>query len=133
MKTAFIIVDVQNDFISGSLALKNGEQIVPEINRILENHEFDSVIYTKDWHPVNHISFHENRELWGGKTEQEAFSKVTLKNKLGDDYDQVLWPTHCVQGSNGAELHKDLIVKEGSFEVKKGLTGLWFKNSEIRT
>ena len=65
-RSALIVIDVQNDFISGSLALHNapakqkGEQVVPVINEILDKHLFDLIVYTQDWHPKNHISFFEN-------------------------------------------------------------------------
>lgn len=64
--SALVIVDVQNDFITGSLSLcrcparQDGAEVVPVINQLLENVPFDLVIYTKDWHPENHISFIEN-------------------------------------------------------------------------
>ena len=61
-----MVVDVQNDFICGSLALENcpagqnGEAVVPVINNLIDTVEFDCVVYSKDWHPKNHISFYEN-------------------------------------------------------------------------
>jgi len=67
--SAFIIVDVQNDFISGSLSLLNcpagqdGAEVVPVINKLLDTVPFDLVVYTKDWHPDDHISFVENVNL----------------------------------------------------------------------
>jgi nicotinamidase-related amidase len=68
--SALIVIDVQNDFISGSLAMstaeakQNGEEIVPVINKLLKDVHFDHVIYTRDWHPPDHISFHENKHKW---------------------------------------------------------------------
>ena len=64
--SALIIVDVQNDFISGTMAIcdcpagQDGAGVVPIINRMLDNCDFDVVIYSSDWHPENHISFIEN-------------------------------------------------------------------------
>ena len=64
--SAFVLVDVQNDFISGSLSISNcpakhnGEEVVPVINDVLSEAEFDVVVYTLDWHPSNHISFINN-------------------------------------------------------------------------
>jgi nicotinamidase-related amidase len=58
---------VQKDFIDGSLALKHcpakedGNEVVPLINELLSQVPFDSIVYTQDWHPVDHISFYENR------------------------------------------------------------------------
>lgn len=66
---ALVVVDVQNDFIDGSLALINGParqdgaEVVPIINKILENCPFDAVVYTQDWHPIDHIGFHDNLHL----------------------------------------------------------------------
>ena len=77
-KSALIIVDVQNDFISGSLAIKNcpakqdGEAVVPLINTLLEQCNFDLVVYSCDWHPKDHISFVDNVK----KRSLHASSKV---------------------------------------------------------
>lgn len=66
---ALVIVDVQNDFIDGSLALINGSanedgaDVVPVINKMLETCSFDAIAYTQDWHPTDHIGFHDNLHL----------------------------------------------------------------------
>jgi nicotinamidase-related amidase len=65
-RNAFVIIDVQKDFIDGTLALKNcpakeqGNEVVPVINELISQIPFDSVVYTQDWHPADHISFFEN-------------------------------------------------------------------------
>lgn len=65
-RTALIVVDVQNDFIDGSLSLKNcpakqdGAEIVPIINYLIDTVPFDAIVYTLDWHPEDHCSFVEN-------------------------------------------------------------------------
>lgn len=65
-RSAFLIVDVQHDFIDGSLALKNcpakqdGVEVVPVINSLIEKVPFDVVAYTLDWHPEDHCSFIDN-------------------------------------------------------------------------
>ncbi|CAF1512176.1 unnamed protein product, partial [Didymodactylos carnosus] len=129
--SALVIVDVQNDFISGSLALHScpanhqGEEVVPIINRVLTNVRFDVVAYTYDWHPHNHISFYENRYLRPTAPE----SKINAADaKLLDSVifvgppkvEQVLWPAHCVQHTRGADLHKDLILVSNAIHVFKG-------------
>ncbi|CAF0905679.1 unnamed protein product [Adineta ricciae] len=133
--SALVIVDVQNDFISGTLALhscpanQQGEEVVPIINRVLHDVKFDVVAYTYDWHPANHISFYENRFL--RKTAPE--SPVTAEkarvldmvifigsDDLAERIEQVLWPAHCVQKSQGAELHRDLVRHENAIHVYKG-------------
>ena len=67
--SALVIVDVQNDFIDGKLALKNcpakqdGGEVVPVINHLIDTIPFDVIVYTQDWHPQNHCSFIENVHL----------------------------------------------------------------------
>lgn len=58
-KSALVIVDVQNDFISGSLAVDNGHDVIHVINQLIQL-PFDLIVFTLDWHPENHISFYEN-------------------------------------------------------------------------
>lgn len=68
-KSAFLIVDVQNDFITGSLDIKqcaaehDGLEVIEPINRLLETVQFDGVFYSLDWHPVDHVSFIDNLHL----------------------------------------------------------------------
>ncbi|MCA1763509.1 MAG: bifunctional nicotinamidase/pyrazinamidase [Cryomorphaceae bacterium] len=108
MKT-LIIVDVQNDFMpGGSLAVEDGDAIVPEINKIQGN--YDLVVATQDWHPQNHGSFASNRE---GK---EAFDEGELGGMK-----QTFWPDHCVQGSQGAEFHPDLKMHAVEAVFRKGM------------
>jgi len=109
MKT-LIVVDPQNDFMpNGNLAVANGNEIVPIINRIMP--KFDLVIFTQDWHPANHKSFASQHE---GKSE---FQVIKLNG-----IDQVLWPDHCVQNTKGSEFHEDLKIPDNNFYIfKKGL------------
>jgi exosome complex component RRP4 len=132
--TAFLIVDVQNDFISGSLALsncpagENGEQVVPVINELLKNHKFHHVFYSIDWHPKNHISFHNNRHSYKDHMTKDGNTKPldeinvleTIRFKGPPVLDQIMWPEHCVQKSWGSELHKDLVVVEDAIKIYKG-------------
>lgn len=66
---ALVVVDVQNDFVDGSLALINGPagqdgaEVVPVINKIIEKCPFDAIVYTQDWHPIDHIGFYDNLHL----------------------------------------------------------------------
>lgn len=96
MAQALIVIDVQNDFCpGGALAVPGGDEIVPLINQMAD--EFQTVILTQDWHPAGHSSFASQHE---GKA---PFDLVEM------DYGaQVLWPDHCVQGSQGAAFHPDL-------------------------
>jgi len=96
MKTALIIVDLQNDFCKGgSLAVAEGETLATKINEIQDH--FDLVVGTRDWHPENHGSFAANHP---GK---EVFTLTTLGG-----LPQILWPVHCVQNTHGAKYVDDL-------------------------
>jgi nicotinamidase/pyrazinamidase len=93
---ALVIVDVQNDFCpGGTLAVPEGDQVVPAINR-LQPH-FNLVVATQDWHPANHGSFAANHP---GHTPGDVIDLHGLR--------QILWPVHCVQDTPGAEFHSGL-------------------------
>ena len=108
MRNALIVIDVQNDFCpGGALAVPEGDQIVTGINALMP--EFDAVILTQDWHPSGHSSFASSH---AGKGPYE-----TVEMAYGM---QVLWPDHCVQGSGGAEFHKDLNTTRADMIIRKG-------------
>lgn len=90
MKEALIVVDVQNDFVTGSLAVNKAAEIFPTVNKLMEEHAL--VVATQDWHPNNHGSFAANHI---GHVEGDVISL--------DGLSQVLWPVHCVQGTYGAK------------------------------
>ena len=105
---ALIVIDVQNDFCpGGALAVAGGDEIISLINGLME--AFGTVVLTQDWHPANHASFAANHP---GAT---PFSLAQMP--YGP---QVLWPTHCVQGSKGAEFHRDLWTDPAHLIVRKG-------------
>jgi nicotinamidase/pyrazinamidase len=88
---ALILVDIQNDFCpGGSLAVPDGDAIVPLVNRLQE--QFPLVVATQDWHPPNHGSFASTH----GK---KAYAVMEIRGAS-----QTLWPDHCVQKTHGAEL-----------------------------
>ncbi|GJQ73440.1 hypothetical protein Trydic_g13801 [Trypoxylus dichotomus] len=129
--STFLIVDVQNDFISGTLSIsncparQNGVEVVEPINRLLESVEFDAVIYSLDWHPNNHISFINNvhlREIDPSSplTAKDARMFDTVVFKGSPPTKQILWPRHCVQNTWGSELHKDLIIVNNAIKIYKG-------------
>jgi nicotinamidase/pyrazinamidase len=107
---ALIIVDLQNDFLSGgTLAVPGGDEIVPIINQLQQ--QFELIVAAQDWHPQDHQSF------------------ATVQHKKPGDHivlhgiSQVLWPTHCVQNTFGAELFGGLeksnivkIIRKGTDE-----------------
>lgn len=129
-KSALIVVDVQNDFISGNLALNQcsaghrGEDVIPVINELIQSVPFELVVYSHDWHPSDHISFFENRNSRGfkskvGPDEVRLYDTVVFEGC--PPVEQKLWPTHCVGGSWGARLHSELLIKEKAIHIFKGV------------
>ena len=107
-KSALIVVDVQNCFVpGGTLPVKDGDAVVPVINRLAE--VFENIVVTQDWHTQGHASFASS---YPGKKPFE-----TTKLSYGT---QVLWPDHCVQGSDDAALHKDLELPKAQVIIRKG-------------
>lgn len=149
-KKALLVIDMQNDFISGSLAVTGGADIVPAIDSLMKkNWSFRAM--TQDYHPASHISFAAN-----SPNRLNVFSKVNISydfegkvcgaeyNPLYGDksslcvkqckpfcdrmgviagtFEQTLWPTHCVQETTGAAFHPDLASHASKVVViKKGL------------
>ena len=106
--SALIVVDVQNGFMPGGhLAVAHADQIIPKINQLATH--FDNIVLTQDWHPENHISFAENHV---GKN---PFDTVELNYGT-----QVLWPSHCVQGTPDADFHPDLNISRAQLIIRKG-------------
>ena len=107
-KSVLIVVDVQNCFLpGGSLAVKDGEQVVPIINKLGQS--FQHVVMTQDWHTPGHVSFASSHQ---GKKPFEM-----IKLPYGD---QVLWPDHCVQGTDGAAISKDINIPHAELVIRKG-------------
>ncbi len=108
MKT-LVIVDLQNDFMpGGALAVPGGDSIVPVINGIIDR--FDLVVATQDWHPANHMSFASSHQA------KKAFETIEWQG-----LEQVLWPDHCVIGSDGATFHNDLSTGRIEAIFRKGV------------
>ncbi|MDO5623924.1 MAG: bifunctional nicotinamidase/pyrazinamidase [Pseudomonadota bacterium] len=106
--TALLIIDAQNGFMpGGGLPVADGDAIVPVINRIAPL--FANVVLTQDWHPADHISFAANHP---GRA---PFDTIALP--YGE---QVLWPTHCVQGTHDAALHDGLHAPHAQLVIRKG-------------
>ena len=106
--SALLVIDVQNCFLpGGSLAVKDGEQVVPIINRLSK--AFSNVVLTQDWHTDGHVSFASSHK---GK---KPFETTDLHYGK-----QVLWPDHCVQGTEGAALSKDLSIPHAGLVIRKG-------------
>jgi nicotinamidase/pyrazinamidase len=101
---ALLIIDFQNDFIpGGALPVPDGDRIAPRVGELLDSGEFDLVVATRDWHPPDHDSF----QAQGGP-----------------------WPPHCVEGTEGAELHPsvdrskiDVVIDAGYRPELEGYSG----------
>jgi nicotinamidase/pyrazinamidase len=103
-----VLIDVQNDFMpGGALAVPRGDEIVQVVNRVA--HRFDRIVATQDWHPAGHASFASSHPG------RKPFEKAQLA--YGE---QVLWPDHCVQGTQGAAFHRDLALERVQLIVRKG-------------
>ena len=106
---ALLVVDIQNDFLpGGALAVANGDQVIPVINRLMES--FALVLATQDWHPANHGSFAANHP------DRQPGEVIDLNGIM-----QILWPVHCVQGSLGAAFSADLRAERFSKVFRKGI------------
>lgn len=94
-KDALVVVDVQNDFLSqGSLPVPNGEAVIPVLNDYIKafKKRQAKIFATRDWHPINHMSFRE----FGGK-----------------------WPPHCIRDTHGAKFHPNLVLPKNSIIISK--------------
>jgi len=144
-KSALIVIDMQNDFINGTLPVAGGASIIPTINKLVALEGWAFVGYTMDYHPQNHASFAAN-----SPTNSGVFSSVTMKytydaKLCGAEYaeiyggsskdtcsesevayvlEQTLWPVHCVQDTVGQQLHDDLVVPDSAVRVRKGYTSV---------
>jgi nicotinamidase/pyrazinamidase len=104
---ALIVIDVQNDFCpGGALAVPEGDLIVPGINALMAG--FDAVILTQDWHPAGHSSF---------ASKHNAAPMSMTDMPYGP---QVLWPDHCIQGTDGADFHAELNANAADMIIRKG-------------
>lgn len=105
---ALLVVDVQNGFMpGGGLPVPDGDAVVPVINRVASR--FDNVVVTQDWHPADHVSFAANHPG------RQPFETITLP--YGE---QVLWPVHCVAGTEDAALHPALSLPQAQLIIRKG-------------
>jgi nicotinamidase/pyrazinamidase len=104
---ALLVIDVQNDFMSGgALAVADGDAVVPIINALAR--KFDHVVLTQDWHPPAHISFAATH----GKQPYE-----TIQAPYGP---QALWPEHSLQHTEGAAFHPALSIPHAELILRKG-------------
>ena len=108
MSKALLVIDVQNDFCpGGALAVPDGDGIVAGVNSLMG--DFDVVILTQDWHPAEHSSF--------ASSHASASPYGMVEMPYGP---QVLWPDHCVQGTQGAAFHAALNTDRADLIIRKG-------------
>jgi nicotinamidase/pyrazinamidase len=105
---ALVVIDVQRDFCGGgALAVPDGDAVVPGINALMA--DFSTIVLTQDWHPADHASFASQHP---GRAPMEL-----AQMPYGP---QVLWPDHCVQGSDGAAFHPGLRTDPAQLILRKG-------------
>ena len=105
---ALIVIDVQNDFCpGGALAVPGGDDIVAPINALMDDYAVR--VLTQDWHPGDHLSFASQHD--------GAAPYSMTEMPYGP---QVLWPDHCIIGSNGAGYHPSLRVDVAQMIIRKG-------------
>lgn len=105
---ALIVIDLQNDFCpGGALAVPGGDQIIDGINALMA--QAGCVVLTQDWHPANHASFAANNP---GTSPYDL-----IDMPYGP---QVLWPSHCIQGTKGADFHAGLDQNPADLIIRKG-------------
>jgi nicotinamidase/pyrazinamidase len=105
---ALIIVDVQNDFVSGSMAIEGSESIIPVLNALMKR--FGHVVLAQDWHPPGHVSF--------ASAHAGARHGETVKVSYGP---QRVFHDHCVQGTRGSEFAPGLDLGRAELILRKGM------------
>ena len=109
-RAALLLVDIQPDFMpGGNLAVGEGDHILPGVRRLMEGGAFGVQAATQDWHPPDHVSFASRH------AGREPMDAIQLHG-----HEQVLWPDHCIQGTEGAELHPDLPWEHADVVIRKG-------------
>lgn len=144
-KAALLEVDIQNDFCpaytgkggrehpEGALAVPRANEIIDTLNTLAEkfHRKGAKVLATQDWHPEGHISFaasHQEKKTGDAiiiPTPEEvidAFCKQfpKLSYTVPAAVQQILWPVHCLQNSEGANFSDDLDVRLIDFVFRKG-------------
>lgn len=109
-RSALVLVDIQPDFLpGGALATVDGDEIPGPVQRLLDARLFRLNAATQDWHPPGHVSFASAHEG------TQPFETIELHG-----HEQVLWPDHCVQGTEGARLHPDINWDRADVIIRKG-------------
>ncbi|WP_429930442.1 bifunctional nicotinamidase/pyrazinamidase [Agrobacterium vitis] len=122
MTKALLLIDIQNGFCpGGNLPVAEGDQIVPIANALMASGAYDLIVASQDWHPANHGSF----------ASQHSGAKVFELGELSGK-PQMMWPDHCVQGTDDAEFHPGLDLSRINHVQKKGLNPLVDSYSAFR-
>jgi nicotinamidase/pyrazinamidase len=109
-RSALLVVDVQPDFCpGGALPVRGGDEILAPIEALMGRGLFGVVVATQDWHPRGHVSFASSHP---GRAPMEVLRS--------GGREQILWPDHCVQGTDGARLHPSLDWRQVSAIIRKG-------------
>jgi nicotinamidase/pyrazinamidase len=139
---ALVVVDLQNDFISGSLSVPDASTIIENVNTLSRMENFDLKIYTEDFHPFDHKSFasqydpNTNTAELKYKANEGAKSYYLCSadgqphgtedcvNESTGTYDinQTLWPDHCVQNTDGQLIQDEVFLPYNAIVIKKGFT-----------
>ena len=108
-RTALLVVDLQPDFLpGGALAVPEGDVILPGIRQLMESEAFALEVATQDWHPPGHVSFASSHE------DAEPMDTIELYG-----HEQILWPDHCVQQTEGARLRADMPWQHVTAVIRK--------------
>ncbi|CCD70256.1 nicotinamidase [Caenorhabditis elegans] len=132
LRVALLVVDFQNDFVDGSLKIGDGDagqepsSAITPLNELLQLSSWDLVVYTKDWHPHNHISFlsqaHNSDRVMDEKDENKTlgfFDSVQFLKPIKTE--QVLYPDHCIQKSWGSDIHPEIYIADNAEYIMKGV------------
>ncbi len=106
-REAFLIVDVQFDFLpGGALAVPRGDEVLKPILRRAA--DFRTIVLSQDWHPPDHFSF-------ASRHGRQPFESLEAEGQQ-----QILWPDHCIQNSYGAEIHPGILGLGPASVIRKG-------------
>ncbi len=109
--SVLLLIDIQPDVMpGGALPVEEGDRIVEPVRLLMASEQFHYYAATQDWHPSNHVSFASNH------AERQPFETINLYG-----HEQTLWPDHCVQGTEGAQLHEAILWDKAAVIIRKGM------------
>ena len=104
MGKALIVIDMQNDFINGSLGTPEAQAILPTVKKLIEDGDYHRLIFTRDTHDENYLDTPEGKAL-------------PVK--------------HCIKGTNGWNIHDDLDISRGDNIINKPTFGYMYWNATL--